>query len=75
MQWVNAWKDRWQAAELSSGKQYYSNCRISISYRVVSMGDNGNQFRNLLQGIGLDIMIFSNFIRAGASNFEQLMAM
>jgi DNA phosphorothioation-dependent restriction protein DptH len=72
MQWVNAWKDRWQAAELSSGKQYYSNCRISISYRVVSMGDNGNQFRNLLQGIGLDIMIFSNFIRAGASNFEPL---
>jgi DNA phosphorothioation-dependent restriction protein DptH len=72
IRWVNAWKERWQAAELSSGKQHYKNCRISISYRVVSSIDNANQFKNLLKNIGLDIMIFSDFIEAGASDFELL---
>lgn len=72
IQWVNAWKDRWQAAELSSGKMHYSNCRITITYRVISSSGNDSQFKKLLQGIGLDIMIFSDFIQAGASNFVPL---
>ncbi|NMB42478.1 MAG: ATP-binding protein, partial [Firmicutes bacterium] len=68
--WVNAWKDRWQAAEHSSGKRHYKNCQISIFYRVVSMVDNARQFKNLLQHTSLDLMIFSGFIKAGASDFK-----
>ncbi len=70
IRWVNAWKEKWQAAELTSRKQHYKNCRISVSYRVVSRTDK--QFKNLLQNTGLDIMIFSDFIEAGASDFEPL---
>lgn len=72
IRWVNAWKERWQAAEHSSGKQHYKNCRISIAYRVVSNSENASQFKNLLQNIGLDIMVFSDFIKAGTSDFELL---
>ncbi len=70
--WVNAWKERWQVAELSSGKQHYRNCQISISYRVVSRDDQAYQFIKLLERTGLDIMIFSDFIEPGASDYELL---
>ncbi|WP_353928677.1 ATP-binding protein [Desulfofundulus kuznetsovii] len=72
MRWVNAWKDRWQEAELSHSKQHYSNCRISIAYRVVSRDDNFGQFMKLLQGTDLDVIFFTNFIESGASRFELL---
>lgn len=72
IRWINAWKERWQAAELSSGKQHYKNCRISISYRVVSRDKHTHQFLKLLQETSLDIMLFSDFIEAGASDYELL---
>lgn len=70
--WVNSWRDRWQASEISSGKQHYSNCKISIAYRVVSRGDGFKQFRNLLRDTELDIMFFSEFIDSNDSYFESL---
>lgn len=70
MQWVNAWKERWQAAELSTSKIHYEKCRISISYRVVSMDDNAEQFRKILANTSLDVMFFTDFIKSGASRFE-----
>jgi len=36
MSWLDAWRNRWQEAELAPGKQHYGNCRITIAYRVVT---------------------------------------
>jgi DNA phosphorothioation-dependent restriction protein DptH len=71
MKWVNAWKERWQESEASS-RQYYSKCKISIAYRVVSRGENYDQFRELLQGIEVDVVFFMDFIRSGFSRFREL---
>jgi DNA phosphorothioation-dependent restriction protein DptH len=72
MRWLNAWKERWQQAELSSGMKHYSNCRISIAYRVVSREDNAEQFKRLLKQTEMDIMIFSDFIDLMGSRFEPI---
>jgi DNA phosphorothioation-dependent restriction protein DptH len=72
MRWINAWKDRWQAAELSSQNNYYSNCRISINYRVVSSTENYSQFRTLLKDLDLDVMILADFIKSDESKFVEL---
>lgn len=72
MRWVNAWKQRWQEAELSPSTQYYGNCRISIAYRVVSRANNASQFKGLLQSTDMDVMFFTDFIGSGASRFEFL---
>lgn len=72
MRWINAWKERWQEAELSPSKHHYSNCRISIAYRVVPENDKFQQFIRLLQGLDMDVMFFINFIKSGASRFELL---
>lgn len=72
MQWVNAWKDRWQEAELAPDNRRYSNCRISVSYRVVSREDNFEQFKKLLQSTDLDVIFFINFMESSVSRFELL---
>ena len=72
MRWINAWKDRWQRAELSSSTQHYDKCRISISYRVISRAHNSEQFRSLLQQTDTDVSIFMDFIDTMVSHFEAL---
>jgi DNA phosphorothioation-dependent restriction protein DptH len=69
MRWLNAWKDRWQQAELSAGMRHYSNCHISIAYRVVSRANQGEQFKRLLNQTEMDIMFFANFIDLEGSKF------
>ncbi|RLC11146.1 MAG: ATP-binding protein, partial [Deltaproteobacteria bacterium] len=65
--WVNEWRDRWQAAELSRKLSYYNSCRISVAHRLVTRERNYAQFRNLLTNIDLDVAFLLHFIRAGAS--------
>ncbi|EEG79125.1 ATP-binding protein [Dethiobacter alkaliphilus] len=72
MRWINAWKDRWQAAELSSNKNYYSNCNISIHYKVVSSEESYSQFEKLLRDTEFDIMVFADFIKSDESKFVPL---
>lgn len=72
MQWINAWKDRWQEAELAPGNRRYNNCRISVSYRVVSREDDFEQFKKLLRSTDLDVIFFINFMESSASRFELL---
>lgn len=72
MRWINAWKDRWQSEEISGGQQFYNNCKISISYRVVSKANYYDQFTNILQTINFDVIIFSDFVESQASKFELL---
>ncbi|WP_054693281.1 ATP-binding protein [Syntrophomonas palmitatica] len=70
MRWVNAWKDRWQQAELSTSMKHYANCRISIAYRVVSRENDAEQFKRLLKQTEMDIMFFSDFVDLKGSRFE-----
>lgn len=72
MRWINAWKERWQAAELSSQRNYYSNCKISINYRVVSSSENYSQFKTLLRDIDLDVIVLADFIKSDESKFVPL---
>ncbi len=73
LRWLDAWRDRWQEAELTSGKAYYGNCRISIAYRVVAEERNREQFARLLEETTQDVMLFSDFSEAGASRFEEVL--
>ncbi len=72
VRWLDAWRDRWQEAEITSTKAYYGACRISISYRVVSQEGNREQFARLLRNTALDVMMFTDFGQAGASRFEDV---
>lgn len=70
MRWVDAWKERWQQAELSTSMKHYANCRISIAYRVVSRENSAEQFKRLLKQTEMDIMFFTDFIDLMGSRFE-----
>ena len=70
MRWLNAWKDRWQKAELSTSMKHYNNCHISIAYRVVSRDNNAEQFKRLLKQTEMDIMFFTDFVDLMGSRFE-----
>lgn len=72
MRWVNAWKHRWQQAELSTGMEHYNKCRVSIAYRVVSRADDAQHFRGLLARTEFDVIFFTDFIDAGESKFQLL---
>ncbi len=70
LRWVDAWKERWQQAELSQAKRHYANCRISISYRVASTKDDFKQLEDLIEKTPLDVMVFLNFIPPDLSEFR-----
>jgi DNA phosphorothioation-dependent restriction protein DptH len=70
--WINAWKDRWQVAELSSGKEHYQKCRISISYRIISKEKSSAQFDKILKTLNMDLLFYLDFIRSMTSRFEPL---
>ena len=72
LRWVNAWKERWQQAELASNMKHYGKCRISIAYRVVTDNKTSEQFKKLLRYTNMDIMFFTDFIKSTTSVFEVL---
>ena len=57
LRWVNAWKERWQQAELASTMKHYSKCRISIAYRVITKNEKLEPSLSLLQNTDMDIMV------------------
>ncbi|MGQ9681555.1 MAG: ATP-binding protein [Anaerolineae bacterium] len=72
--WLDAWRQRWQEAELSSSMQHYGCCRISLAYRVVA-GDRQQQLHQLarlLQNTPLDVLFFLDFAEDGASHFVEV---
>lgn len=70
LRWVNAWKDRWQVAELGSAKRHYENCQISIKYRVIARKDGFEQFQRVIGQDEYDVFYFIDFIRSTASQFH-----
>jgi DNA phosphorothioation-dependent restriction protein DptH len=65
--WVNEWRDRWQAVELSKKLSHYSKCRISVAHRMITRERNYALLRSLISKIDLDVAFLLNFILAGAS--------
>lgn len=72
MRWINAWKSRWQQAELSSSMKHYNQCYLSINYRVVVRQNREEQFIKLLHETEMDVMLFADFVSSAASIFESL---
>lgn len=72
--WLDAWRDRWQAVELPTGKKYYDRCKISIAFRVVPAEKSEEQLAALLRRTPLDVLFFSDFIAADESHFDQIQA-
>lgn len=68
LRWVNAWKNRWQTAEEGSKKGYYSNCLISVSYRVIPE-DDLEQLARQIQMVDMDILFFSDFTKPLKNDF------
>lgn len=72
LRWIDAWKERWQVAELSSGKQHYENCQISIRYKVINRDDDFDQFGTVISEDNYDVFLFMDFIKSTASRFQVL---
>lgn len=72
VRWINAWKDRWQQAELSPRAKHYANCRISVIYRVICRSPRNDAFKRFLQDVNQDIMFFMDFIDEDNSSFMVL---
>lgn len=72
LRWVDAWKERWQVAELSSSKRHYENCEISIRYRVVAREDGFEQFQRIINQGEYDVFYFMDFAKSTASRFQAL---
>ncbi len=69
--WLDAWRGRWQEADLTASKRHYENCRIGVAYRVVPEG-NREELARVLRGTEQDVMFFMDFVEAGASRFEDV---
>jgi DNA phosphorothioation-dependent restriction protein DptH len=72
--WVQQWKERWEAAETESKYDLYRNCRFSVAHRIVEKNGLG-AFQKLIKGqFEADIAVFYNFIGAGTgvNEFERV---
>lgn len=72
VRWINAWKERWQQAELSPRAKHYANCRISVVYRVICRSPQNDAFKRFLKGVNQDVMFFMDFIDEDNSTFTVL---
>ena len=68
LRWLNAWKERWQAAEGSARQRRYANSTISVYYHVVPENDL-DQLERQIQQFDLDVFFFINFTRPQKSQF------
>jgi DNA phosphorothioation-dependent restriction protein DptH len=70
--WLNAWRDRWQQAELTESTRHYEHCRIAIAYRVVEDQRRQEHLAQLVGETPLAVMFFTDFVEAGTDRFEDL---
>lgn len=72
--WVQQWKERWEAAETESKYELYRSCRFSLAHRIVEK--NGfSAFQKLIkEQFEADIAVFYDFIGAGTgvNEFERV---
>lgn len=62
MSWVNAWKDIWYQNEAGGSRSYYSNCDITVKFRVVSRDNTAEELKDLLKNNPSDIVILCDVV-------------
>ena len=72
--WVQQWKERWEAAETESKYELYRNCRFSVSHRIVEKNGLGAFQKLIKEQFEADIAVFYDFIGAGTgvNEFEKV---
>ncbi len=70
MRWLDAWRERWQEAELTPGKRHYEGCQISVAYRVVPDEPDHRSLARLLRETSLDVLFLLDFCDSATSRFE-----
>jgi len=72
--WVQQWKERWEAAETESKYDLYRNCRFSVAHRIVEKQGLGAFQKLIKEQFEADIAVFYDFIGAGAgvNEFEKV---
>jgi DNA phosphorothioation-dependent restriction protein DptH len=72
--WVQQWKERWEAAETESKYELYRNCRFSVAHRIVEKNSLGAFQKLIKEQFEADIAVFYDFIGAGTgvNEFERV---
>ncbi|MRS01863.1 ATP-binding protein, partial [bacterium] len=72
--WVQQWKERWEAAETESKYELYRNCRFSVAHRIVEKNGLGAFQKLIKEQFEADIAVFYDFIGAGTgvNEFERV---
>jgi len=72
--WVQQWKERWEAAETESKYELYRNCRFSVAHRIVEKDGLGAFQKLIKEQFEADIAVFYDFIGAGTgvNEFEKV---
>jgi DNA phosphorothioation-dependent restriction protein DptH len=72
--WVQQWKERWEAAETEAKYELYRNCRFSVAHRIVEKSGLGAFQKLIKEQFEADIAVFYDFIGAGTgvNEFERV---
>lgn len=72
--WVQQWKERWEAAETETKYELYRNCRFSVAHRIVEKNGRGAFQKLIKEQFEADIAVFYDFIGAGTgvNEFERV---
>lgn len=72
--WVQQWKERWEAAETETKYELYRNCRFSVAHRIVEKNGLGAFQKLIKEQFEADIAVFYDFIGAGTgvNEFERV---
>lgn len=72
--WVQQWRERWEAAETESKYALYRRCRFSVAHRIVEKSGLGAFQKLIKEQFEADIAVFYDFIGAGSgvNEFEKV---
>lgn len=72
--WVQQWKERWEAAETEAKYELYRSCRFSVAHRIVEKNGLGAFQKLIKEQFEADIAVFYDFIGAGTgvNEFERV---
>lgn len=72
--WMEEWRQRWNAVGSENKFRYYNKCRLSISQRFVSAGQEIKDYINIVsrENFEVDVLLLPNFIESGSSGNEFL---
>ncbi|MGD9732371.1 MAG: ATP-binding protein [Desulfamplus sp.] len=72
--WMEEWKQRWNAVGSENKFRYYNKCRLSISQRFASAGQEVKDYIDIVskENFEVDVLLLPSFIESGLSGNEFL---